>query len=97
MDPLTIISGGVFFAVLILFSIAYFLNRRHVEMKTIQVLARKLGLFSMIAILFESVLMEHFFAIHAIALINSLALWVIGLLEPCKVPATSDKQAEGVK
>jgi Ca2+/Na+ antiporter len=93
MDPLIIISGGVFFAVLILFSIAYFLNRRHVQMKTIQVLARKLGLFSMIVILFESVLMDHFFAIHAIALISSVALWVIGLIEPSKEAAKSDKQA----
>lgn len=93
MDPLTIISGGVLFAVVILFSIAYFLNSRHVEMKTIQVVARKLGLFSMIAILFESVLMEHFFAIHAIALISSVALWVIGLLELSQESATSDEQA----
>lgn len=92
MDPLTIISVAVFFAVLILFSVAHFLNNRHVEMNTIQGFARKLGLFAIIAILFESVLMAHLFPIHAIALLCAVALWIIGLLEDSKESATSDKQ-----
>lgn len=94
MDPLTIISSSVFFAVLILFSVAHFLNSRHVEMKTIQGFARKLGLFAIIAILFESVLMEHLSPIHVIALVCAVALWIIGLLEEdSKESAASDKQA----
>lgn len=92
MDPLTIISGAVLLAVLILFSVAYFLNSRHVEMKTIQGIARKLGLFSIIAILFEAVIMEHLFAIHAIALVSAVALWIIGLLEDSENINTSNKQ-----
>lgn len=92
MDPLTIISGTVFFAVLILFSVAYFLNSRHVTLNTIQGFSRKLGLFSMIAVLFESVIMDHLFAIHGIALISAVTLWIIGLLEPSKESDTSDKR-----
>lgn len=90
IDPLTIISGAVFFAVLILFSVTHFLNSRHVQMKTIQGFARKLGLFAIIAILFESVLMEHLFPIHVIALVCAVALWIIGLLEDSK--NTSNEQ-----
>lgn len=92
MEPLTIISGAVLLVVLILFSVAYFLNSRQVGMNTIQGYSRKLGLFSILAILFESVLMEHIFPIHAIALVCAVALWIIGLLEDSKESVTNDKQ-----
>ena len=93
MDSLTIISGAIFFVCMLLFSMAYFLNKKQIKMKNIQTVARKLGLISMMVILFESVLMDHLFAIHIIALINAVALWVFGLLEEDEPSTTSNKSA----
>lgn len=97
MDPLTLISGAVFFVCLIFISVAYLLNYRQMNMKTVQRIARKLGLFGIVVILFESLLMVHLYLIHGIALICAVALWVIGLLEDEKDALERDKQTFGVK
>lgn len=97
MDSFTIISGAIFFVCLMLFSMAYFLNNKQIKMENIQRVARKLGLLSIMAIIFESVLMDHLFAIHIIALINAVALWVFGLLEEDENSTTSNKEVSGVK
>lgn len=95
IDPLTFISGAVFFVCLIIFSGAYLLNNRQINMKTVQQIARKLGLFAIIAILFESLLMEHLHLIHGIALVCAVSLWVIGLLEDEHAEREDKSDAQG--
>lgn len=95
IEPLTFIAGAVLFVCLIIFTAAYLLNNRDLKMKTIQAIARRLGLFAIVAILFESILMEHLYVIHGIALICALALWIIGLLEEDNNSAVSGEKASG--
>ena len=95
IEPLTFIAGAVLFVCLIIFTADYLINNHDLKMKTVQAIARKLGLFAIIAILFESILMEHLYLIHGIALICALALWIIGLLEEDNDSAVSDEQVSG--
>lgn len=95
IEPLTFIAASVLFVCLIIFTTAYLINNRDLKMKTIQAIARRLGLFAIVAILFESILMEHLYIIHGIALICALALWIIGLLEEDLDSAMSGENASG--
>ena len=95
IEPLTFISGAVILVCLIIFTAAYLINNRDLKMKTIQAIARRLGLFAIVSILFESILMEHLYLIHGIALICALALWIIGLLEEDNNSAMNSEQASG--
>lgn len=97
IEPLTFIAGAVLFVCFIIFTAAYLLNNRDLKMKTIQAIARRLGLFAIVAILFESILMEHLYFIHGIALVCAVALWIIGLLEDEKNVLKSDRQSSGAK
>lgn len=97
IEPLTFIAGAVLFVCLIIFTAAYLLNNRDLKMKTIQAIARRLGLFAIVAILFESILMEHLYVIHGIALVCAVALWIIGLLEDEKNVLKNDRQSSGAK
>lgn len=92
IEPLTLIAGAILFVCLIIFTAAYLLNNHDLKMETIQGIARRLGLFAIVTIVFESILMEHLYIIHGIALICALALWIIGLLEDDQGSAVSEEQ-----